>query len=97
MRSATHHQFGDPTNVLVPGDSPVPEPAPGEVRIRMQLAPIHNQDLLTVRGQYGYKPALPAIGGSEGLGVGDGRGAEHGRAPCRDRGCRDVWIAVGAE
>src|SRR3546814_17764263 len=69
MRSAIHHQFGDPTNVLVPGDSPLPEPAPGEVRIRMQLAPIHNHDLLTVRGQYGYKPALPAIGGSEGLGV----------------------------
>src|SRR3546814_15729893 len=75
MRSAIHHQFGDPTNVLVPGDSPLPEPAPGEVRIRMQLAPIHNHDLLTVRGQYGYKPALPAIGGSEGLGVGDAPGA----------------------
>src|SRR3546814_4586601 len=75
MRSAIHHQFGDPTNVLVVGDSPVPEPAPGEVRIRMQLAPIHNHDLLTVRGQYGYKPALPAIGGSEGLGVVDALGA----------------------
>src|SRR3546814_3865264 len=75
MRSAIHHQFGDPTNVLVPGDSPLPEPAPGEVRIRMQLAPIHNHDLLTVRGQYGYKPALPAIGGSEGLGVVDALGA----------------------
>src|SRR3546814_17082439 len=75
MRSAIHHQFGDPTNVLVVGDSPVPEPAPGEVRIRMQLAPIHNHDLLTVRGQYGYKPALPAIGGSEGRGVVDARGA----------------------
>src|SRR3546814_13756283 len=45
------------------------------VRIRMQLAPIHNHDLLTVRGQYGYKPALPAIGGSEGLGVVDALGA----------------------
>src|SRR3546814_3373665 len=65
MRSAIHHQFGDPTNVLVVGDSPVPEPAPGEVRIRMQLAPIHNHDLLTVRGQYGYKPALPAIRSEE--------------------------------
>src|SRR3546814_16501304 len=75
MRSAIHHQFGDPTNVLVVGDSPVPEPAPGEVRIRMQLAPIHNHDLLTVRGQYGYKPALPAIGGSEGLGGVDALGA----------------------
>src|SRR3546814_1864698 len=41
----------------------------------MQLAPIHNHDRLTVRGQYGYKPALPAIGGSEGLGVVDALGA----------------------
>ena len=76
MRSAMHHQFGDPAEVLVLGDSPVPEPGAGEVRIRMQLAPIHNHDLLTVRGHYGYKPTLPAIGGSEGLGVVDAIGAD---------------------
>lgn len=75
MRSAIHHQFGDPAQVLVAGDSPVPEPGPGEVRIRMQLAPIHNHDLWTIRGQYGYKPTLPAIGGSEGLGIVDALGA----------------------
>lgn len=75
MRSAMHHQFGDPAEVLGSGDSPVPEPGPGEVRIRMQLAPIHNHDLWTIRGHYGYKPTLPAIGGSEGLGVIDALGA----------------------
>ncbi len=75
MRSAIHHQFGEPAQVLVPGDSPVPEPGPGQVRIRMQLAPIHNHDLWTIRGHYGYKPTLPAIGGSEGLGVIDALGA----------------------
>ena len=71
MRSAMHHDFGDPSQVLVAGDSPVPEPGPGEVRVRMRLAPIHNHDLITVRGQYGWKPTLPAIGGSEGFGVVD--------------------------
>ena len=76
MRSAMHHQFGEPAQVLVAGDSPVPEPRPGEVRIRMQLAPIHNHDLWTIRGQYGYKPTLPAIGGSEGLGVIDALGVD---------------------
>lgn len=75
MRSAMHHQFGDPARVLVAAESPVPEPGPGEVRIRMRLAPIHNHDLWTIRGQYGYKPTLPAIGGSEGLGVIDALGA----------------------
>jgi len=74
MRSALHREFGDPAEVLVPGDSPVPEPGPGEVRIRTILAPIHNHDLWTIRGQYGYKPALPAIGGSEGVGVIDALG-----------------------
>jgi len=78
MRSALHREFGEPADVLVPADSPVPEPAAGEVRIRMQLAPIHNHDLWTIRGQYGYKPRLPAIGGSQGLGVVDaiGEGVE---------------------
>ena len=36
----------------------------------MILSPIHNHDLWTVRGEYGYKPALPAaIGGTEAVGV----------------------------
>ena len=36
----------------------------------MVLSPIHNHDLWTVRGNYGYKPELPgAIGGSEALGI----------------------------
>src|SRR5690606_7217370 len=74
MRSVMHHEFGDPARVLAAGDSPVPEPGPGEVRVRMRLAPIHNHDLITVRGQYGWKPELPAIGGSEGFGVVDALG-----------------------
>ena len=74
MRSVLHREFGDPAEVLAPGDSPVPEPGPGEVRIRTTLAPIHNHDLWTIRGQYGYKPRLPAIGGSEGVGVIDALG-----------------------
>lgn len=78
MRSALHHSFGDPADVIVPGDSPVPEPGAGQVRVRMILAPIHNHDLVTIRGVYGWKPALPAIGGSEGVGVVDaiGEGVE---------------------
>ena len=74
MRSALYSAFGNPAEVLVAGDSPLPEPGPGEVRIRTRLAPIHNHDLWTIRGQYGYKPTLPAIGGSEGVGVIDALG-----------------------
>lgn len=69
MLSALHRTFGEPAEVLTPADAPMPEPGEGQVRIRTILSPIHNHDLWTVRGQYGYKPALPAIGGSEAVGV----------------------------
>lgn len=69
MRSAVHTAFGDPAELLHLGDMPVPEPGPGQVRVRTLLSPIHNHDLWTVRGEYGYKPDLPAIGGSEAVGV----------------------------
>jgi NADPH:quinone reductase len=74
MRCAMHHAFGEPADVLVSGDAPVPQPGPGEVRVRTLLAPIHNHDLWTIRGHYGYRPPLPAIGGSEALGVIDALG-----------------------
>ncbi|WP_345784552.1 alcohol dehydrogenase catalytic domain-containing protein, partial [Stenotrophomonas sp.] len=74
MRAALHDTFGDPTVVLHGGDAATPQPGKGEVRIRTVLAPIHNHDLWTVRGQYGYKPTLPAIGGSEATGVIDALG-----------------------
>ena len=74
MRSAIHTTFGEPADVLAPGDSPIPQPGPGEVRIKTLLAPIHNHDLWTVRGKYGYKPTLPAIGGSEAVGIVDALG-----------------------
>jgi len=74
MRTATHATFGDPAEVLAPVDAPLPEPAAGQVRIKTILSPIHNHDLWTVRGQYGYKPELPAIGGSEAVGMVDALG-----------------------
>ncbi|MBL8630792.1 MAG: zinc-binding dehydrogenase [Rhodospirillaceae bacterium] len=74
MRSVVHSVFGDPVDVLKLTDVPMPAPAAGQVRLRMKLAAIHNHDLWTVRGSYGYKPALPAIGGSEAVGVVDAVG-----------------------
>ena len=76
MRSVIHHAFGEPAEVLVLGESPIPEPGPRQVRIKTILSPIHNHDLWTVRGQYGYKPALPAIGGSEAVGLVDALGPD---------------------
>lgn len=69
MRAVIHHQFGDPAEVLGVEDVPTPEPGPGEVRVRTLLATIHNHDLWTVRGSYGFKPELPARAGTEAVGV----------------------------
>jgi NADPH:quinone reductase-like Zn-dependent oxidoreductase len=75
MLSAIHHSFGKPSQVLSAEQTPMPEPGPGEVRVRMTLATIHNHDVATVAGKYGYKPPLPAIGGSEATGTIDALGA----------------------
>lgn len=77
MKAAIHDTFGEPVDVLVAKETAKPAPAAGEVLVKMTLSPIHNHDLWTIRGNYGYKPDLPnAIGGSEALGtveaVGDG-------------------------
>ncbi|MDE1180175.1 zinc-binding dehydrogenase [Paraburkholderia sp.] len=79
MRSAVFLSFGNPAEVLSCGERPVPTPGAGQVRIKATLAPIHNHDLWTIRGQYGYKPTLPAVGGTEVAGVIDavGDGVTH--------------------
>ena len=67
MKAATHDTFGEPVEVLASTEVEKPAPAAGEVLVKMTFSPIHNHDLWTVHGSYGYKPELPgAIGGSEG-------------------------------
>jgi NADPH:quinone reductase-like Zn-dependent oxidoreductase len=74
MRAVVHHEFGEPTEVLVVEDVPTPQPGVGEVRVRTLLSPVHNHDLWTVRGTYGFKPELPARAGTEAVGVVDALG-----------------------
>ena len=54
----------------------LPEPGPGQVLVRVEAAPINPSDVLTLTGEYGMLPPLPAIGGNEGVGrveqLGDG-------------------------
>jgi NADPH2:quinone reductase len=75
MKSLSYSEFGDPAAVLSVVEQPLPEPKADEVRIKLVLAPIHNHDLWTIKGAYGYKPPLPAIAGSEAVGVIDQLGA----------------------
>ena len=75
MRAVVADRLGGPS-VLQVKEVPTPEPGPREVRVRMLASPIHNHDLWTVRGSYGYKPDLPARAGTEAVGVVDALGAE---------------------
>lgn len=79
MKALIHPTFGEPEDVLALEEQPAPEPSAGQVRLRIVLSPIHNHDLWTVRGTYGFKPELPARSGTEALGIVDalGEGVEH--------------------
>ena len=69
MRALQYAAFGPAKDVLSQAEIDTPAPAEGQVRIKTILSPIHNHDLWTIAGTYGYKPALPAIGGSEAVGT----------------------------
>ncbi len=74
MKAIVHNRFGEPRDVLLVRDAPVPEPKPGQVRVRMRASPVNPSDLLMVRGQYGRLPSFPATPGFEGVGVVDKAG-----------------------
>ncbi|WP_062526640.1 zinc-binding dehydrogenase [Demequina rhizosphaerae] len=79
MKALIHPEFGNPAQVLAVEEIPTPQPGPGEARVRLTLSPIHNHDLLTVSGDYGFTPKLPAPAGTEAVGVIDalGEGVTH--------------------
>lgn len=74
MRAITHNTFGNPADVLQVTEKDIPNPGPGQARIRVTLATIHNHDLWTVKGSYGFVPDLPAAAGTEAVGIVDALG-----------------------
>ena len=74
MRAITHNTFGDPADVLQVTEKKIPTPGPGQVRIQVTLATIHNHDLWTAKGSYGFVPDLPAAAGTEAVGIVDALG-----------------------
>lgn len=79
MKRAVYFEFGTPEKVLQTQEAERPLPGPGQVLVRMVLSPIHNHDLMTIAGQYGHKPSLPAVPGTEAVGVVEalGEGVTH--------------------
>lgn len=69
MKRATYHQRGPvPQDVIDAVDFDLPPPAPGQARLEVLAAPINPSDVLTLTGEYGMLPPLPAVGGNEGVG-----------------------------
>ena len=76
MRAAIFSDYGGP-EVIEIKDIPIPEPGPGEVRIKVQAASMNHLDLWVRRGLPIETP-MPHIGGSDLAGIVDavGPGAE---------------------
>ena len=80
MKAIRIEAFGNPAEVVKAVDIPdVGAPAAGEVVITVEASPINQYDLLMIAGGYGYRPQLPAIMGTEGVGrvVAVGAGVKH--------------------
>jgi NADPH:quinone reductase-like Zn-dependent oxidoreductase len=83
MKAIQIEAFGNPAEVMKLVDIPdVGTPGVGEVVIALEASPINMSDLLMISGRYGYRPKLPAIVGTEGVGrvVAVGSGVTHLKA-----------------
>lgn len=76
MKVVNYKRLGNPLEVLELVEQAPRSPGPGEARVAVLSAPIHNADLLQVQGLYGHSPALPSTPGGEAVGrvleVGEG-------------------------
>lgn len=62
MRAMRLHELG---GVLKLEDAPIPEPGPGEARLKVHTCGVNFADTLMVKGQYQEKPPLPLTPGME--------------------------------
>ena len=80
MQAIQIEAFGNPAEVMKLVDIPdVGAPGEGEVVIALEASPINMSDLLMISGRYGYRPKLPSIMGTEGVGrvIAVGSGIKH--------------------
>ena len=66
---------------------PLPEPGPGQVRLRMRAASLNYRDLLTIKGLYNPRQPLPLVPLSDGVGVVEALGPGVSRWKVGDRAC----------
>ncbi|WP_263145308.1 zinc-dependent alcohol dehydrogenase family protein [Pseudomonas sp. RIT-PI-AD] len=75
MLRAQYERHGKPEEVIKAVELERPSLKPDEVLIKVLAAPINPSDLLTLSGEYGRLPPLPAFAGNEGVGEIDACGS----------------------
>jgi NADPH2:quinone reductase len=75
MKALVSHTPGGP-DTLVLEDVAVPEPGPGEVRIRVRACGVNYPDTLIIEDKYQFKPERPFSPGGEAAGEIDAIGAD---------------------
>ncbi len=69
MKHARYSQRGPiPQDLIAAVEFEAPVLTSGQVLIKVLASPINPSDVLTLTGQYGMLPPLPAVGGNEGVG-----------------------------
>jgi NADPH:quinone reductase-like Zn-dependent oxidoreductase len=68
MKAVRFSAFGPPLDVVQVVDEKPGELAPGEALVEVLATPINPSDIMTLSGQYGLLPKLPAVPGNEGVG-----------------------------
>ena len=69
MKRATYSERGKvPQDVIRAEAFDLPPPGEGQALVEVLAAPINPSDVLTLTGEYGLLPPLPAVGGNEGVG-----------------------------
>src|SRR6202521_3573057 len=80
MQAIQIEKLGNPAEVLkVVEIADVGAPGEGEVVIALEASPINMSDLMMISGRYGYRPKLPSVMGTEGVGriIAVGGGVKH--------------------
>jgi NADPH2:quinone reductase len=73
MKAIQCVEWGGPERLKL-AEVPVPEPAAGEIRIRVRAAGVNYPDALIIQRKYQLQPALPFVPGTEVAGVVDAVG-----------------------
>lgn len=76
MKAVLLHEHGPAEKLTIVTDHPIPEPEPGQVRVRVQAASLNHLDLWVRNGWPGIKLNYPHILGADAAGVIDALGAD---------------------